>query len=145
VQVKVAHFNTALSVFVVIRLVAFETPAAWRLARGVCSGLRGGVMKAFLNFLRQFAKVNFRDFRTGDDYYAVGFDSAYRNVFVFLSVNRLKSSARAIDAKHRIKNVSAFIPVTPVYLVIWDGIGAYLSIGDSKTWHQFSDSSMHAS
>jgi len=56
----------------------------------VCGGLRGIVMKTFLNLFRQFGEVDFRDSRFADEHNAVGFDSANRDVFVFFAVNRLE-------------------------------------------------------
>src|SRR5438046_6268772 len=47
-------------------------------------------MKALLNLFRQFGEINLRDSRTGDEHNAIWLDSAYRDVFVFFSVNRFE-------------------------------------------------------
>jgi len=60
------------------------------LLRRVRRGNRGIVMKAFLNFFRQFDKINLRDSLFGFQHDAVRFDPANRDVFVFLALNRFE-------------------------------------------------------
>src|SRR5712692_5276293 len=57
------------------------------------------VMKTFLNVFRQLREINLRDSRTAGEDDAVGFHSAYRDVFVFFPFNsfevvREKASCR---------------------------------------------------
>jgi hypothetical protein len=47
-------------------------------------------MKPFLNVFRQFNEIDFRKSRFGFNHDPVRFDAAYRDVFVFSSVNRFE-------------------------------------------------------
>src|SRR5262249_45534714 len=56
----------------------------------VCSGSRGVVMKTLLYVFRQLGKINFRNSRLAFEHNAIGFDAAYRDVFVFLPADQLE-------------------------------------------------------
>jgi len=54
------------------------------------SRLFGIVVKAFLNFLRQFSEINLRDPRFALDHDAVRLDAGDRRVFVFFPGSRFE-------------------------------------------------------
>ena len=64
-------------------------------------------MKAFLNLFGQFIEIDFRDSRFGFQNNAVGLDAADRDIFVFLPLTVLKSSAKTIGG-NRISKIRTF-------------------------------------
>src|SRR5213078_3935201 len=85
--ITVFFFGQSPSQFRLLVLKGCLTGSLFGRVRGA---LRGIVLKTFLNLFRQLGEINFRDSRFTDEDNAVGFDSAYLNVFVFFPVNRFE-------------------------------------------------------